>query len=133
MRITLCIILSLAIVFLLCLWLGNVEQAFIPAKRLIRDSFIKPSAKVELPPRRLLKIISLSFVLTESSLLISDGYYLVFIDNFKMVAAFLPYFIHQKVPNELTEVTELVKDDFNGTGSPFTKKLKHSTQSRLLL
>lgn len=58
MRMTFRIILTLAVTsFELRIWLWNVEQAYMQAKKLNRDLFNEPPPKARLPSHQILKIV----------------------------------------------------------------------------
>ena len=105
--------------FALVLWLRDVEQAYMQAKKLTRDVFTEPPPEADLPLHQLLKIVLPHYGLVESSSCFFDTYYPVFTEKLQMLSAFVdPCFLYRKVNGTFTGITGLAIDDSISTGLP---------------
>lgn len=119
MRMSLRIILSLAVIFFACmLWLRDVEQAFMQSKPLTRSVFTEAPREAKLTKDKVLQIILPHYGLVESSSCFFDAYYPVFVDLLKMSpCSFDPCFLFKTNDSTLSGITGLATDDSINTGN----------------
>lgn len=119
MRMSLRIILFLAVMFFACmLWLGDVEQAFIQSKPLTRSVYTEAPIEAKLSKDKVLQIVLPHYGLVESSSCFFDTYYPVFVDLLRMSpCAIDPCFIFKTNDSKLFGITGLATDDSINTGN----------------